>query len=1184
MQQNRNHTAKRLSLALAIALGTHFTQSALAVDRTWDGNGLVPPNGTFSVAANWDTAVPLAADRAIFNIANAYTVTLATSPTYTQNDVTAGTVNFRSNNATVRTVTLTGADALNVDNATLSIGSAALPVVVNTTKFEVGLAGAATIEIDGGNSALNVSGPGTTIIGLNGNDGTVFLSNGATLSFAPTAQLNLGISGFAATDAFLNIQSGSTVTAGDIFAGTSSNGGEGNILITGAGSLLNLPTAADSLTLGAAVGTEISDLDVINNGTLTTAGITTINNTGDVFIATNGTWNANNNVSINGGSLSLLSTGNFNLGANRTLAISNSGEFSSNKDLLINSGQILNVTAGGELLGASSMLVDVGDATTGATVTVDGTGSRIAESTGSASLRITGGAASSTVTVSNGGNLSLPSGLALQSLAGVGNATLNLQSGGTVTANTFSMLSDLDGLSQINIGNASGNSSLTLTGGFTSSIGDGAGAPDSAVVSVNGGGAFAAGTNPIFINSTGLLHINGGNFSTSASILINGGEFRRSSNTSLIFGNGTNFTILNAGELNATSPLSFASNQTISITDGGKVQGTGFVDVQSGTVVISDPGTTWSAGFNTFWGFNSADPLNVTISNQAVVTLNSHILRHSGDGATNVTVETGATLNLDGTTSINSNAGTMASNATITVTGSGSTIASSGASSITLGRTLAQGGTARIEVLNGGSFAKTTGVVILNETGVFRLDGGTAVLPQVDYNGGRIEHLSGSLTIGDDLPIGINGAFGDSNVTISSDEYVTATGVTTIRDFKTLTLAGGSLTTADITIPAGQGQFAFFNGTLNLTGPGGLTVGAGGLFGANLTVGANQNLNVTNITTVTPGSLLIVGTGGDFSSGSLGNSGEIILGSLSATISGGTVFNNGLIRGDGRFQSQVTNNTAGVIRAESGDRIKFEGTNGPNSGRINLQGGTAEFLQPLTNGGTGQITGRGTLVTGGTGLNNLGNVALSSGISDIFGDVLNNTGNAALGISVSGNADVTFWDDVTNTSGLFRVSAGSSATFFGGYSGGGISGTGDLYFEGDITPGFSPADVAFEGDVAFGPAANLVMELGGNTLGFEYDHLQIGGLAQLDGLLSVRLIDGYRLPTGASFDLFDLPNARGQFSGINLPGNPADWDLSQLYSTGQVTYVGVAIPEPSVWLAAGMAGAGLVCLGLRRRR
>ncbi len=75
-------------------------------------------------------------------------------------------------------------------------------------------------------------------------------------------------------------------------------------------------------------------------------------------------------------------------------------------------------------------------------------------------------------------------------------------------------------------------------------------------------------------------------------------------------------------------------------------------------------------------------------------------------------------------------------------------------------------------------------------------------------------------------------------------------------------------------------------------------------------------------------------------------------------------------------------------------------------------------------------------------MNNQGNIALSSGITDVFGDVIYNTGVGTRGVQISGTADVTFWDDMTNTSGLFRVSAGSSATFFGTYAGGSITGTG----------------------------------------------------------------------------------------------------------------------------------------------
>ncbi|MEX2546025.1 MAG: hypothetical protein WD316_12925 [Phycisphaeraceae bacterium] len=66
----------------------------------------------------------------------------------------------------------------------------------------------------------------------------------------------------------------------------------------------------------------------------------------------------------------------------------------------------------------------------------------------------------------------------------------------------------------------------------------------------------------------------------------------------------------------------------------------------------------------------------------------------------------------------------------------------------------------------------------------------------------------------------------------------------------------------------------------------------------------------------------------------------------------------------------------------------------------------------------------------------------------------------AVGLTVSGRADAAFWNDVTNTSGLLRVAADSSATFFGDFAGAGIDGPGDVHLEADITPAQPPGSRA----------------------------------------------------------------------------------------------------------------------------
>src|SRR5262249_194061 len=153
-------------------------------------------------------------------------------------------------------------------------------------------------------------------------------------------------------------------------------------------------------------------------------------------------------------------------------------------------------------------------------------------------------------------------------------------------------------------------------------------------------------------------------------------------------------------------------------------------------------------------------------------------------------------------------------------------------------------------------------------------------------------------------------------------------------------------------------------------------------------------------------------------------------------------------------------------------------------------------------------------------------MAFSAGISDVFGDVHNSTGLASQGITVSGNANVTFWDDVTNGTSssdptLFRVSSGSVATFFGTYSGNGVSGTGNIYYEADVSPGFSPASVSYGGNVTLDSTARLKIELGGTTPGAQFDQMHVGGQLSLGGTFQVLLINGFTPAAGNSFDLLD---------------------------------------------------------------
>ena len=272
----------------------------------------------------------------------------------------------------------------------------------------------------------------------------------------------------------------------------------------------------------------------------------------------------------------------------------------------------------------------------------------------------------------------------------------------------------------------------------------------------------------------------------------------------------------------------------------------------------------------------------------------------------------------------------------------------------------------------------------------------------------------------------------------------------------------------------------------------------------------------------------------------LNNHGEVELGGSGAQLAAGSMINWGLILGHGRISSSSSfdNEDGAEIRVGQGQRLLISTPYAANSGTITLAQGTVELTGEVHNNELGNILGRGTLICGG-GLRNYGDVALSNGVTSVFGDVSNLTVGR---IIISGQADVTFWDDVASNGALFQVSADSSATFFGEFSGLGISGAGQVYLEADITPGASPAAIDFGGDVTLGHLSRLNIELGGKTAGSAYDQVNVAGSAALDGALAIWLIGGFLPDPGDEFEIMTYGSRSGEFAdttGWLFDGNKA---------------------------------------------
>lgn len=353
-----------------------------------------------------------------------------------------------------------------------------------------------------------------------------------------------------------------------------------------------------------------------------------------------------------------------------------------------------------------------------------------------------------------------------------------------------------------------------------------------------------------------------------------------------------------------------------------------------------------------------------------------------------------------------------------------------------------------------------------------------------------------------------------------------------------------------------------------------LSVGAQSTGTAVLQLQNSGTLHVNGSTTIQPRGKL-QGSGTLNAVGGLTNLGQIELDN-GLQLSGGMLLNGGLLTGDGEIGNPLANANAGEVRITSGDRLHFTGTGNANDGQINLLGGTLDVDHDLSNLAAGRIAGHGAVIV--DALLNQGEIALT-GTSDVLGNLTNDTGGRVV---VSGGSTATFYDDVVHQGQEIRVSPGSTAVFLGHVSGrGSYPGGGAIHFEGTFSPGNSPGSIALSTDVAFSPASVLEIELGGYVAGDEFDHLQITRHAELDGSLSIKLIDGFRPQVGDSFEFLAAESINGHFSELLDPSPARVWQVS--YAADRVVLTVLAVPEPSTGLLAAL-GVGLLWLASRRRR
>ena len=522
---------------------------------------------------------------------------------------------------------------------------------------------------------------------------------------------------------------------------------------------------------------------------------------------------------------------------------------------------------------------------------------------------------------------------------------------------------------------------------------------------------------------------------------------------------------------------------------------------------------------------------------------NALTLNNSGSGAT-ITVAAGShvinvpvvladnlTVTGSGTLAFGSSSGITGSGSALTMSGAGGTLILGGTSTCAGGTTITAGvlqvdnhatlgpGTAPLAV-NGGTLivnpggAVDVGSTFADNNGSICLNGGTLRTSTIGgqpmaFNMGTLEYknnLSVSATdwlestLGPGRPIGFA-------------QQLKVDGTTTLNDV--LTVSGGTFSTGSLVNPSllqfDSGTFDLTSDNLSISGAPG-TPGRGALGGA-LALPSGSIVNVTNNASIATGASLTM-QGGGFSAAALTNSGAI--------------------GGSGQINAPLTNAPGGLVRALASDHTIFAGGSNVNQGQIQLSGGAVEFTGALANSPGGLITGYGSLIVSG-GLLNSGSMALS-GVTNITGTV----NNGPSGLVDTAGGTTSFWGNVVNN-GTVYSNSGVFTVFYGAVSGSGsFTGPGTASFEGNLSPGQSPAAIAVASQAYFANTSQINIALAGTTPGTQYDQVAVAGAATLaGGSLNVTLLNGFRPAQNDQFTILTFGSRNGAFAtetGLDLGG------------------------------------------------
>lgn len=470
---------------------------------------------------------------------------------------------------------------------------------------------------------------------------------------------------------------------------------------------------------------------------------------------------------------------------------------------------------------------------------------------------------------------------------------------------------------------------------------------------------------------------------------------------------------------------------------------------------------------------------------------------------------------------------------TATVSGIGSLL--SAEQDLHVGGKAAGAGGVGVLNIGGGALTNVDGTLTIWDQGTVNVLGGTLEMGALSMPNGAFNFEFGAVRFSGDATLDSTLAqnlFGQMQPVIGPNRSLSIEGHAEI--LTPIALGGGSLSIDSI---SDASLINFDQGTLQIDGVT-TSISGSGLFGAELALSDGQQLIFGQNQAVGADGRLVM------------RGGRLTLNTPSS------LTNNGVITGAGVIDGITSNQTTGVIDIRGGEHLRMETVQ--NFGAATVLGGEWEITGSYVSGSASTIIAEDATLRFRNGISNQGTLAFSTGVNRVFGDFANTVADQVI---VSGDASATFFDDFTN-SGVVQVSANATAVFFG-YSGSAPVGTGAIFIESDLRPGFSPGEFAFAGDLSLGAGAVTEIELAGLSPGDEFDKLTIGGHLSLGGALEVLLIDNesgpYSPTLGDSFEIASAAEIAGSFSTVSLPqlGGDLGWQYHQ--SAGSVLLSVVSI-------------------------